>query len=109
VLLSIWVQRIVLCVFVYMGSEDCFVCFCLYGFCGLFCHTKQSPEPIETKTHKIILRTHIDKNTQNNPQNPYKQKHTSVFLSIWVLRIALCVFVYMGSEDCFVCFCLYGF
>ena len=31
------------------------------------------------------------------------------FLSIWVLRIVLCVFVYMDSEDCFVCFCLYGF
>ena len=29
--------------------------------------------------------------------------------SLWVLRIALCVFVSMGSEDCFVCFCLYGF
>jgi hypothetical protein len=33
-------------------------------------HTKQSPEPIETKTHKIILRTHREKNTQNNPQDP---------------------------------------
>jgi len=32
-----------------------------------------------------------------------------VFLSLWVLRIALCVFVSMGSEDCFVCFCLYEF
>ena len=44
-----------------------------------------------------------------------------MFLSIWILRIVLCVFVYMGSEDCFVCFfpmgsedcfvcfCLYGF
>ena len=31
------------------------------------------------------------------------------YFSLWVLRIALCVFVYMGSEDCFVCFCLYGF
>ena len=29
-----------------------------------------------------------------------------VFFSLWVLRIALCVFVYMGSEDYFVCFCL---
>ena len=29
--------------------------------------------------------------------------------SLWVLRIALCVFVSMGSEDCFVCFFLYGF
>ena len=29
-----------------------------------------------------------------------------MFLSIWVLRIVLCVFVYMGSEDYFVCFCL---
>jgi hypothetical protein len=28
------------------------------------------------KTHKTILRTHIDKNTQNNHQNPYRQKHT---------------------------------
>ena len=52
-----------------MGSEDCLVCCCLYGFCGLFC----------------------------------------VFLSIWILRIVLCVFVYMGSEDCFVCFFPYGF
>jgi hypothetical protein len=33
-------------------------------------HTKQSSEPIETKKHKAILRTHRDKNTQNNPQNP---------------------------------------
>jgi hypothetical protein len=24
-------------VFVSMGSEDCFVCFCLYEFSGLFC------------------------------------------------------------------------
>ena len=32
-----------------------------------------------------------------------------MFLSLWVLRIVLCVFVSMGSEDCFVCFCLYGF
>ena len=53
-----------------------------------------------------------------------------MFLSLWVLRIALCVFVSMGedcfvcffllrialcvfvsmcSEDCFVGFCLYGF
>ena len=32
-----------------------------------------------------------------------------MFLSIWVLRIALCVFFSMGSEDCFVCFFLYGF
>ena len=32
-----------------------------------------------------------------------------MFLSIWVLRIVLCVFVSMGSEDCFVCFYLYGF
>ena len=32
-----------------------------------------------------------------------------MFLSIWVLKIVLCVFVYMDSEDCFVCFCLYGF
>ena len=35
--LSIWVLRIVLCVFVSMGSEDSLVCFCLYGFWGLFC------------------------------------------------------------------------
>jgi hypothetical protein len=54
---SIWVLRIILCVFV------------SYEFGGLFC----------------------------------------LFLSIWVLRIVLCVFVYRGSEDCFVCFCLYGF
>jgi hypothetical protein len=59
VFLSIWVLRIVLYVFVYMSSEDCFVCFCLY-----------ESELIETKTHKTILRTHRDKNTQNNPQNP---------------------------------------
>jgi uncharacterized protein (DUF2461 family) len=79
-----------LCVFVSMSSDDCFVCFCLYEFWGLFCvffhidkniqnnpqnsyrqkHTKQSSEPIETKTHKTILRTHRDKNTQKNPQNP---------------------------------------
>jgi Na+-driven multidrug efflux pump len=120
VFLSIWVQRIVLCVFVYMGSEDYFVCFCLYGFWGLFCVL-----PIETKTHKIILRIHRDKKTQNNPLNPYRQKHTKqspepietkthkiilrTFLSLWVLRIILCVFVSMGSGDCFVCFCLYGF
>jgi uncharacterized protein Veg len=39
-------------------------------------HTKQSSELIETKTHKTIIRTHRDKNTQNNPQNPYRQKHT---------------------------------
>ena len=32
-----------------------------------------------------------------------------MFLSIWVLRIVLCVFFPMGSEDCFVCFFLYGF
>ena len=32
-----------------------------------------------------------------------------MFLSIWVLRIVLYVFVYMSSEDCFVCFCLYEF
>jgi hypothetical protein len=32
--------------------------------------TKQSSEHIETKTHKAILRTHRDKNTQSNPQNP---------------------------------------
>jgi NhaP-type Na+/H+ or K+/H+ antiporter len=37
VFLSLWVLRIILCVFVYMGSEDCFVCFFLYGFWGLFC------------------------------------------------------------------------
>ena len=24
-----------------------------------------------------------------------------MFFSLWVLRIALCVFVSMGSEDCF--------
>ena len=28
------------------------------------------------------------------------------FFSLWVLRIVLYVFVYMSSEDCFVCFCL---
>ena len=32
-----------------------------------------------------------------------------MFLSIWDLRIVLCVFFSMGSEDCFVCFFLYGF
>ena len=32
-----------------------------------------------------------------------------MFLSLWVLRIALCVFVSMGSEVCFVGFCLNGF
>ena len=31
------------------------------------------------------------------------------FCLLGVLRIALCIFVYMGSEDCFVCFFLYGF
>ena len=35
--LSLWVLRIILCVFFPMGSEDYFVCFCLYGFWGLFC------------------------------------------------------------------------
>jgi hypothetical protein len=39
-----------------MGPEDYFA--------------KHSSEPIETKTHKTIPRTHRDKNTQNNPQNP---------------------------------------
>ena len=29
-----------------------------------------------------------------------------VFFSLWVLRIVLCGFFSMGSEDCFVCFCL---
>jgi ABC-type Fe3+ transport system permease subunit len=126
VFLSLWVLRIILCVFVSMGSEDYFVCFCLYGFWGLFCvflsichrdkntqhnpqnpyrqkHTKQSPEPKETKTHKIILRTHRDKNTQNNPQNLCLYGFWGlfcVFLSLWVLGIVLCVFVSMGSEDC---------
>ena len=32
-----------------------------------------------------------------------------MFLSIWVLRIVFVCFFPMGSEDCFVCFCLYGF
>ena len=32
-----------------------------------------------------------------------------MFLSLWVLWIVVCVFVSMSSEDCFVCFCLYGF
>ena len=32
-----------------------------------------------------------------------------MFFSLWVLRIVLCVFSSVGSEDCFVCFCLYGF
>ena len=32
-----------------------------------------------------------------------------VFSSLWILRIVLCVFIHMGSEDCFVCFFLYGF
>jgi hypothetical protein len=39
-------------------------------------HRKQSSEPIEKKTCKTILRTHREKNTQNNPQNPYRKKHT---------------------------------
>ena len=51
--LSLWVLRIALCVFVYMGSED-FVCFCLYV-------------------------------------------------------LVFCMFLFMSSEDCFACFCLYGF
>ena len=32
-----------------------------------------------------------------------------MFLFIWILRIVLCVFFSMGSEDCFVCFFPYGF
>ena len=32
-----------------------------------------------------------------------------MFFSLWVLRIAWCDFFSMGSEDCLVCFCLYGF
>ena len=32
-----------------------------------------------------------------------------MFLSLWVLRIVLCVFFSMGSDDYFVCFFLYGF
>ena len=32
-----------------------------------------------------------------------------MFLSLWVLRFVLLVFVSMGSEDYFVCFFLYGF
>ena len=31
------------------------------------------------------------------------------FFSLWILRIAVCVFFSMGSEDCFVCFFLCGF
>ena len=31
-----------------------------------------------------------------------------VFFSLWVLRIALCVFFYMGSEDYFLCFVSMG-
>jgi hypothetical protein len=85
VFLSLWVLRIVLCVFVYTGSEDCFVC------------------------------THRDKNTQNNPQNPYRKKHTKqspepietkTHKITLRTQIVFCVFVYMGSEECFVCFCL---
>ena len=34
---SLWVLMIILCVFFYMGSEDCFVCFCRYEFSGLLC------------------------------------------------------------------------
>ena len=34
---TLWVLRIAWCVFFSMGSEDCHVCCCLYGFCGLFC------------------------------------------------------------------------
>jgi hypothetical protein len=129
VFLSLWVLGIILCVFVYMGSEDYFVCFCLYGFWGLFCVflslwvlrivlyvfvsmgsedcfvcTKQSSEPIETKTHKTFLRTHRDKSVSMSSEDYFV-----CFFSLWVLRIALCVFVSMGSGDCFVCFCLYGF
>jgi hypothetical protein len=44
-------------------------------FC-VFLHTRQSSEPIEKKTHQTILRTHREKNTQNNPQKPYRQKYT---------------------------------
>jgi hypothetical protein len=33
-------------------------------------------EPTEKETHKAILRTHREKNTQNNPKNSYRQKHT---------------------------------
>ena len=32
-----------------------------------------------------------------------------VLFSLWVLRIVWCVFFSMGSADYFVCFCLYGF
>jgi stalled ribosome alternative rescue factor ArfA len=137
VFLSLWVLRIVLNVFVSMGSGDYFVCFCLYEFWGLFCvflsiwvlrivlcvfvsmgntqnnpqnsyrrkHTKQSSEPIEKKTYKTILTTHRDKNIQNNLEF---WGLFCVFLFLWVLRVVLYVFVYMRSEDCFVCFFLYG-
>jgi hypothetical protein len=53
-----------------MSSEDCFVCFYKQK------HTKKSSEPKKKKTHKIILRTHREKNTQNNPEKSYRQKHT---------------------------------
>jgi hypothetical protein len=46
------------------------VCFFLFGFWGFFCVF------LFVKTYKTILRTHIDKNIQNNPQNSYRQKHT---------------------------------
>ena len=32
-----------------------------------------------------------------------------MLFSLWVLRIVFCGLFSMGSEDCFVCFCLYEF
>ena len=30
-----------------------------------------------------------------------------MFLSLWVLRIVLCVFFSMGSEDCLIALCVF--
>jgi hypothetical protein len=112
--LSLWVLRIVLCVFVSMGSEDCFVCFfslwVLVIVLWFFFY-------IGSEDCFVCFR---NKNKQNNHQKPYRQKRTKQsaepietkthkILSIWVLRIVLCAFFSMGSEDYFVCFCLYWF
>jgi heme exporter protein D len=70
VFLSLWVLRIVLCVFFSMGSGNCFVFFSIWVLKIVLCVF------LETKAHKTILRPHSDKNTQNNTQNPYSKKHT---------------------------------
>jgi hypothetical protein len=84
--LSIWDLRIALYVFFSMGSGDCFVCFCLYEFWGFFCVflslwvlriVLYVFVYMSSKTYKTILRTYRDKNTQNNPQDSYRQKHTN--------------------------------